>query len=201
MTSLTRYTASTLAGTGTTLSLLLLMDTLSAPPENLILNERPRPPLIPNIEEPLPPPGVQVLVVPKPPKPKPKPEPITIQDPETDLWTPSPPPAPPAPPLPNRHNLSPGNIDGDAIVLVAVQPHYPRRCADKSFEGVVDLMFDLDATGAVINARILSEPGICGFGRAALKAISKFRFKPKVIEGRSEGSTNLRYRFTFSLTE
>ena len=202
MPTLVRYTSSSAAGAIATLSLFLIMDALSKPPNTLNLDTETPTPIIPYIEEP------PSEIVPQPRSvPKPSPPPIPPKGEQKRIegdrhiipHTPS--SQPTGPELPNLNTLSLAQEDGEAVILVAVQPHYPRRCSDKSIEGIVDVMFDIDTAGLVINPTVLSEPESCGFGRAALNALAKFRFKPKLISGKAQMVSGLQYRFRFSLSD
>ncbi len=67
--------------------------------------------------------------------------------------------------------------------LVRIPPRYPRSAARRNLEGVVKVAFTITKNGLVRDAKVvLSEPeGV--FDRAALKAISKWKFNPKVVNG------------------
>lgn len=94
-----------------------------------------------------------------------------------------------------------GMADGEAIPLVRVTPQYPTRAQNAGIEGWVMVRFDVLPSGEVSNPVVeAAEPsGI--FNRAALKAIAKFRFKPKVVDGRAVPYSGVRYRFQFSLQD
>jgi protein TonB len=93
--------------------------------------------------------------------------------------------------------------DGDYMPLVRVQPQYPRRAQERGVEGYVIVELTVDADGTVPRESILvldAEPKGY-FERAAIKAASKFKYKPKVINGKGVPVTGVKYRFTFDLED
>lgn len=92
-------------------------------------------------------------------------------------------------------------VNGAALPLKQVNPIYPSRALSQGVEGFVELEFDISPDGNVINARVLyAEPeGI--FDRAALRAISRWSFKPKVENGNNVAQYNERRRISFSLED
>ncbi len=91
--------------------------------------------------------------------------------------------------------------DTDVIPLVRVNPQYPRGAAQQRLEGWVQIEFDISVTGTVKNARVLAShpPGI--FDSAALAAIRKWKYKPKIDEGVAVERFNVRVQLTFSLED
>ena len=86
--------------------------------------------------------------------------------------------AKPGPIVPARVKASRG-----LIPLIRVPPKYPRRAAQRGVEGWVKVQFVITVAGRVKDAKVVGSipPGV--FDRAALKAVSKWKFKPKVIKG------------------
>lgn len=78
-------------------------------------------------------------------------------------------------------SLSAG-ADRDVVPLVRINPDYPQRALSRGIEGWVQVQFTISETGAVIDPIVVdaSPKGI--FDDAALKAISRWRYNPK-IEG------------------
>lgn len=73
---------------------------------------------------------------------------------------------------------------GRAEALVRIEPQIPRRAAIQGIEGFVRVRFTIRADGSVTNARVVeSRPGRV-FDRAALKAIERWRFRPRMVDGR-----------------
>ncbi len=79
------------------------------------------------------------------------------------------------------------NIDktseGDIIPLVVIRPMYPRDAAMKGIEGWVKVEFTITAIGTVKNPRVIDSDPPRIFNREALRAILKWKFKPRVVDG------------------
>jgi len=80
-----------------------------------------------------------------------------------------------------------GTIDktseGDIIPLVIIRPMYPRDAAMKGIEGWVELSFTITAIGTVKDAQVIDSDPPRIFNREALRAIMKWKFKPRVVDG------------------
>jgi protein TonB len=68
--------------------------------------------------------------------------------------------------------------EGDIIPIVIIRPLYPRDAAISGIEGWVKIEFTITAVGTVIDAR---PAGV--FNREAIRAILKWKFKPRVVGG------------------
>ena len=80
---------------------------------------------------------------------------------------------------------NPGDIssDGDVIPIVRINPQYPREALMTGTEGFVEIEFTIMEDGTVANAEVIrSEPRRI-FNRAALRAIYRWKFKPRIIDG------------------
>ncbi|MGB0919949.1 MAG: energy transducer TonB [Alphaproteobacteria bacterium] len=79
-------------------------------------------------------------------------------------------------------NLGAGS-DGDIMPLVRVAPQYPRRALSRGIEGWVQVEFTISKVGTVENPSVIDAdpPGI--FNRAAMKAVAKWKYKPKIEDG------------------
>jgi len=75
--------------------------------------------------------------------------------------------------------------EGDIIPLVRINPQYPRAAALDRIEGEVTLEFIVNADGTVRNVRVVSAkpPGV--FEQAAITAALKWKFKPKIVDGKA----------------
>ena len=75
------------------------------------------------------------------------------------------------------------SVDGDYLPIVKVAPIYPRRAQDRGIEGYVVVEFTVNKTGAVVNPVVVEAEPPNYFERAALAAVVKFKYKPRVVDG------------------
>jgi len=130
----------------------------------------------------------------KPPKPLPKPTP------KVAVNTPTPTPTTtqqrmPMPKIDLNMRLSGNDILGGAMVgsggsmelipLVRIPPLYPRQALRLKKEGFVKVAFTITKEGLVKSPRVLEANPKRIFDRAALTAIRKWKFKPKMVEGKA----------------
>ena len=96
-------------------------------------------------------------------------------------------------------DLGPGQ-DGDYLPLVRVEPQYPRRAQERGIEGfvIVELTVNEDGTVPPESILILEAEPKGYFERAATKAATRFKYKPKVVNGKPQKVTGVKYKFTFS---
>ena len=85
--------------------------------------------------------------------------------------------------------------------VVTVAPEYPRRMAARGIEGWVLLAFSVDHLGRVMNPRVVEAQPASGFNQAALNAIERFKFKPRVVNGTATAVHGVYQRITFQLGE
>jgi protein TonB len=91
--------------------------------------------------------------------------------------------------------------DAETVPLVRIQPMYPRRAAQKRIEGWVLLEFTISTKGAVKDARVIKAKPRNIFDRAALQAISKWKYKPKIVEGVAVETRGVQVKLTFKLED
>jgi protein TonB len=93
--------------------------------------------------------------------------------------------------------------DGDYLPLVRVQPQYPRRAQERGIEGYAIVELTVAADGTVPKESILvieAEPKGY-FERESIRAAAKFKYKPKVVNGKGQEVTGVRYRFSFNMAK
>jgi len=89
--------------------------------------------------------------------------------------------------------------DGDAVPMFTIEPRYPRIAAQNGQEGWVKVQFDINPDGTVSNARVIAAEPKRVFDREALRAIKKWKFKAKMVEGRAVVQTNKTYVIDFNI--
>jgi periplasmic protein TonB len=82
----------------------------------------------------------------------------------------------------SRMTMSAGS-DRDVIPLVRINPDYPPRALARGLEGWVQVQFTITATGTVKDALVVNAEPKNIFDDAALKAIARWRYNPKVDGG------------------
>lgn len=73
--------------------------------------------------------------------------------------------------------------EGDIIPIVVIRPMYPRDAALQGIEGWVKVEFIITEIGTVKDPRVIDADPPRIFNREALRAILKWKFKPRVIDG------------------
>jgi protein TonB len=82
----------------------------------------------------------------------------------------------------SRMTMSAGS-DRDVIPLVRINPDYPPRALSRGLEGWVQVQFTITATGTVKDPIVVNAEPRNIFDDAALKAIARWRYNPKVENG------------------
>jgi protein TonB len=82
----------------------------------------------------------------------------------------------------SRMSMTAGS-DRDVIPLVRIAPDYPPRALSRGLEGWVQVQFTITATGTVTNAIVVNAEPKNIFDEAALKAIARWRYNPRVDGG------------------
>jgi protein TonB len=80
------------------------------------------------------------------------------------------------------HSLPIGQ-DRDVMPIVRVPPEYPPREAARGIEGWVKVQFSITAIGTVRDAIVVDAEPKGSFDDAALKAIARWRYNPKIEGG------------------
>ena len=103
---------------------------------------------------------------------------------------------------PNFGDDSSGRLplpENQLVLVLGYPPEYPRRAIHGLKEGYTVVGFSVDEAGQVFNAEILDSYPAGVFDRVSLKAINKFRYKPRELGGKTVVTHNQRYKFTFKL--
>jgi len=198
-----RYAFSIIAGSAVTLSLLFVMQILIASGEEALVKPRERAVLDfvrvrrnENV-------NTQDITPDKPPKPPEVPPEIPPQD--LDNVDPNAPTIniPPPSVAQNLDIGGPGGMniaEGDYLPIVRVAPVYPARAQSRGLEGYVDMSFTVTATGSVIDP-IVSFSTSRLFERAATRAVLKFKYKPRVVDGIPVSVSGVKTRITFKMED
>ena len=89
--------------------------------------------------------------------------------------------------------------DNQLVIAIGFPPEYPTRALMRGIEGYAIVGFSVSAAGSVVAPYILeSEPNTV-FDRSSLKAISKFKYKARMVNGRAVSTDGQRHMFIFKL--
>jgi protein TonB len=75
------------------------------------------------------------------------------------------------------------SAEGDIIPVVVIRPLYPREAAISGIQGWVRVEFTITEAGTVKDPRVIDAKPPRVFNREAIRAILKWKFKPRVVEG------------------
>ena len=89
----------------------------------------------------------------------------------------------------NDSNKNYNSCYSDIIPVVTIVPNYPRKAAIARIEGWVKIEFTITEGGTVVNPIILESRPVRIFDREALRAILRYKFKPKICHGVSMKQT------------
>jgi protein TonB len=90
--------------------------------------------------------------------------------------------------------------EGDYLPIVRVAPVYPARALSRGLEGFVDLSFTVTTAGTVKDPLVIQSTSSL-FERAAVRAVLKFKYKPRVVDGVPVEVPGVKTRITFMLEE
>jgi TonB family protein len=84
--------------------------------------------------------------------------------------------------------------------IVRVPPAYPARALSRGLEGHVDLEFTVTAAGTVAEPKVVASTSSV-FDRAAVQAVLKYKYKPRVVDGKAVETPGVRTRVVFEIDE
>ena len=92
-----------------------------------------------------------------------------------------------------------GGADRDAVPLVRIDPDYPMQARQRGQEGWVVLEFTISTAGTVKDVEVVaSEPGSI-FDRAAVQAVRKWKYNPKILDGKPVERPGVKVRLDFEM--
>ncbi|MBX3705377.1 MAG: TonB family protein [Pseudomonadales bacterium] len=92
-----------------------------------------------------------------------------------------------------------GRADGDAVPIVTSPPEYPARAIQRGIEGWVLVEFSIDRLGRVVDPRVVDAQPHGIFERAAMQAVERYRYKPRLVNGEAQVVSGVRQRIAFEL--
>ncbi|MFI3247354.1 MAG: energy transducer TonB, partial [Ferrimonas sp.] len=89
--------------------------------------------------------------------------------------------------------------DGDATPIVRIEPRYPVKAARDGKEGYVVLSFTINEMGGVEDVEVIQAEPRRLFDQEARRALRKWKYKPKIVDGKPVRQTAQQVRLDFSL--
>ena len=100
----------------------------------------------------------------------------------------------------SRMTMTAGS-DRDVIPLVRINPDYPQRALHRGLEGWVQVQFTITPTGTVKDPIVVDAMPKSVFDDAALKAIARWRYNPKVENGVAVERVGVQTRIVLQLEQ
>ncbi len=97
-------------------------------------------------------------------------------------------------------NIAIAASDTDVVPIVRVTPQYPLRASERGIEGWVEVQFTISKLGTVKDPTVLNSKPSSIFDRAALKAIKKWKYNPKIEDGEPVERPGVKVRLKFELS-
>lgn len=91
-----------------------------------------------------------------------------------------------------------GAADGEYLPIVKVAPVYPTRALARRLEGHVLVEFSVTENGAVKDVVVIESTAEI-FEQPAIDAVTKFKYKPRVVDGQAVEVHGVRNRIMFDL--
>jgi protein TonB len=100
-------------------------------------------------------------------------------------------------------NASISASDSEMLPIVTIEPQYPQRAASRGIEGWCLVSFTVSAQGTVDEDSITivdADPENI-FDSSSRRAVSRFKFNPRVSDGVAVAVPGVRYLFRYNLAE
>ena len=98
----------------------------------------------------------------------------------------------------NSNSVNFSVSDRDAQPLVRIEPQYPMRAAERGVEGQCTVQFDVTPDGTPTNIEILQCSSSL-FNSAVTRAVERWRYNPKIVDGVPVARRGVRTQFNFNL--
>lgn len=97
--------------------------------------------------------------------------------------------------------LTAGTVqDREAVPRFRARPVYPPGAAQRGIEGYVTIGFTISPKGTVTNMKVLDSKPPGQFDRAALKALVRWRYDPKLVDGKPVARPGQKVTLKFELS-
>ena len=99
----------------------------------------------------------------------------------------------------NSSGMSSG--DGEYLPIVKVAPIYPRRAQTRGISGYCIVEYTVTKTGSIRDPQAVDCQPSGIFDRASVKAATKFKYKPRVVDGEPIEVARVQNKFTYELEQ
>lgn len=94
-----------------------------------------------------------------------------------------------------------GQMDQQALPLFRTEPIYPSRALKRKLEGYVVLSFNINAAGKPTEIKIIESQPKRVFDRESIRALKRWNYQPKVIDGKAVEQTGQTVKLEFRLAQ
>ena len=94
-----------------------------------------------------------------------------------------------------------GSADMDTVPLVRVAPRYSPRAQSRGIDGWVQLEFTITPQGTVTDVKIIDAEPRGYFERSAKRAVQKYKYKPKVMDGKAVSRPGIQLVISFDMED
>jgi protein TonB len=92
--------------------------------------------------------------------------------------------------------------EGDYLPIVKVAPIYPQRALSRGIEGFCVVQYTVTRQGTIRDPVVIENMCTSSlFQNASLQAATKFKYKPRVIDGQAVEVPGVQNKFTYEITE
>jgi protein TonB len=91
--------------------------------------------------------------------------------------------------------------DGEYLPIVKVAPIYPRRAQTRGISGYCIVEYTVTTSGAIRDPVAVDCQPSGVFEKASVKASTKFKYKPRVVDGEAIEVAGVQHKFTYELEQ
>ncbi|CAH7155174.1 Ferric siderophore transport system, periplasmic binding protein TonB [Vibrio chagasii] len=101
----------------------------------------------------------------------------------------------------NAPTFSDFGSNQQAMPLYRVEPRYPAKALKRGAEGFVIMSFTIDETGRPIDIQVTDANPRRLFEREAMRALKKWKYQPKVVDGKAIAQVGQTVKLEFKLAK
>ncbi len=89
--------------------------------------------------------------------------------------------------------------DGEYLPIVKIAPQYPRHALRRGIEGYVIVEYTVTKQGTVRDPIVIEAKPVGIFNRAAIKSAARYKYKPRVVDGKPIEVSGVRTKIIFQV--